>query len=44
MAINLKDAKEMIKVCKESEVKLFVIKQNRLNPTLQILKKKVEEK
>ncbi len=44
MAINLTDAKEMIKVCKEAEVKLFVIKQNRLNPTLQILKKKVEEK
>lgn len=43
MAINLSDAKEMIKVCKESNVKLFVIKQNRLNPTLQILKKKVEE-
>ncbi len=43
MAINLADAKEMIKVCKESNVKLFVIKQNRLNPTLQILKKKVEE-
>jgi len=43
MAINLIDAKEMIKVCKESGVKLFVIKQNRLNPTLQILKKKVEE-
>ena len=43
MAINLADAKEMIKVCKDSKVKLFVIKQNRLNPTLQILKKKVEE-
>ena len=43
MAINLNDAKEMIKICKEANVKLFVIKQNRLNPTLQILKKKVEE-
>ena len=43
MALNLSDAKEMIKICKDSNVKLFVIKQNRLNPTLQILKKKVEE-
>ena len=43
MALNLADAKEMIEVCKEANVKLFVIKQNRLNPTLQILKKKVEE-
>jgi UDP-N-acetyl-2-amino-2-deoxyglucuronate dehydrogenase len=43
MALNLADAQEMVKVCKEANVKLFVIKQNRLNPTLQILKKKVEE-
>ena len=43
MALNLADAKEMVEVCKEENVKLFVIKQNRLNPTLQILKKKVEE-
>jgi len=43
MAINVEDANEMIKTCKESHVKLYVVKQNRLNPTLQILRKKVKE-
>ena len=43
MAINEEDANEMIKICKESNVKLYVVKQNRLNPTLQILRKKVKE-
>ena len=32
MAMNLKDADEMIRVCKENEIKLFVVKQNRYNP------------
>ncbi len=44
MALNLNDAEEMIKVCKKCSVKLFVVKQNRFNSTLQILKKKVDEK
>ena len=44
MALNQVDAEKMIRVCKKANVKLFVVKQNRLNPTLQILKKKVEEK
>ena len=43
MAINVEDANEMIQTCKESKVKLYVVKQNRLNPTLQILRKKVKE-
>lgn len=43
MALNLIDAEDMIKVCKSSNVKLFVVKQNRFNSTLQILKKKVDE-
>ena len=43
MAINVEDANEMIKICKDSNVKLFVVKQNRLNPTLQILRNKVKE-
>ena len=43
MALNQSDAEEMIRICKESKVKLFVVKQNRLNPTLQILKKTVDE-
>ena len=44
MAINQEDAEEMIRTCKKANVRLFVVKQNRLNPALQILKKKVEEK
>ena len=44
MALNLNDAEEMIKICKSCKVKLFVVKQNRFNSTLQILKKKVNEK
>ena len=44
MALNVNDAEEMIEVCKKSNVKLFVVKQNRFNSTLQILKKKVDEK
>ena len=36
MAINVKDGNEMIKICKDSNVKLYVDKRNRLNPTLQI--------
>ena len=43
MAINIYDAEKMIRTCKEYKVKLFVVKQNRLNPTLQVLKKKIEE-
>ena len=44
MALTLEDAEDMIKKCKKSKVKLFVVKQNRLNPTLQALKKKVCQK
>ena len=43
MALNQIDAEEMIKNCKIYNVKLFVVKQNRLNPTLQILKNKVDQ-
>ena len=42
MAINYKDALEMCEVCKKNGVKLFVVKQNRLNETLIDLKNKVE--
>lgn len=38
MAINLKDADDLIRGCEENGVKLFVVKQNRLNATLQLLK------
>jgi predicted dehydrogenase len=35
MALKTKDADEMIRVCKEQGVKLFVVKQNRYNPPIQ---------
>lgn len=44
MALTIADAEEMIKSCEMFKVKLFVVKQNRMNPTLQALKKKVDEK
>lgn len=43
MAINIKSADEMIKACDDNEVKLFVVKQNRLNTTMQLLKKAVDK-
>ncbi|MGE5329824.1 MAG: Gfo/Idh/MocA family protein [Deltaproteobacteria bacterium] len=42
MATNLKLADELIKVCDQEKVKLFVVKQNRLNSTMQLLKKAVD--
>tara|TARA_Y100000589_G_scaffold137452_1_gene131457 strand:+ start:802 stop:1899 length:1098 start_codon:yes stop_codon:yes gene_type:complete len=42
MAVKYKDGCQMIEVCKENNVKLFVVKQNRFNSTLQLLKKQVE--
>jgi len=39
MATRLKDGKEMVSTCDKESVHLFVVKQNRLNPTLQALKK-----
>ena len=42
MAVKYKDGCQMIKVCKENNVKLFVVKQNRFNSTLQLLKKQIE--
>lgn len=38
MALRLKDADEMIKVCDSNGVKLFVVKQNRYNLAIQKLK------
>jgi len=43
MATNLKLADELIKICDEAKVKLFVVKQNRLNSTMQLLKKAVDK-
>jgi len=44
MAVSFEDGKSMIKACENSGVKLFVVKQNRKNPTLQLLKKAITEK
>ena len=38
MATRWEDAKHMLKACDEAGVRLFVVKQNRLNATLQLLK------
>ena len=43
MALTKSDAEEMVKTCEKFKIKLFVVKQNRLNPTIQALKKKVNE-
>ncbi|MBN8706204.1 MAG: Gfo/Idh/MocA family oxidoreductase [Bacteroidetes bacterium] len=44
MATKLKDADLLIKTCDEMDVKLFVVKQNRLNSTIQLLKKALDKK
>ncbi|MFH0918916.1 MAG: Gfo/Idh/MocA family oxidoreductase [Fibrobacterota bacterium] len=43
MGITLKDVDEFIDVCDASDVRLFVVKQNRLNATLQLVKKAVDK-
>jgi UDP-N-acetyl-2-amino-2-deoxyglucuronate dehydrogenase len=42
MATKWDDAVAMVRACRDAGVKLFVVKQNRLNPTLQLLKTAVE--
>jgi len=44
MAVKWHDGLKMVKVCDENNVLLFVVKQNRRNQTLQMLKRAVEEK
>lgn len=41
MATRLIDGKRMVAACDEEGVHLFVVKQNRLNPTLQLLKRAI---
>ena len=43
MALSVKDAEKMINYCSKKKVKLFVVKQNRLNSTLLDLRSKVKE-
>jgi UDP-N-acetyl-2-amino-2-deoxyglucuronate dehydrogenase len=44
MATRWNDGVRMVKACDDAGVRLFVVKQNRLNSTLQLLKRAVEEK
>jgi UDP-N-acetyl-2-amino-2-deoxyglucuronate dehydrogenase len=44
MALKWNDGLNMVKICKKFRVNLFVVKQNRFNPTLQILKRAIDEK
>lgn len=43
MATRWEDGLRMVKACDEAQVRLFVVKQNRLNTTLQLLKKAIDE-
>lgn len=42
MACKLQDAKDMIAAAAQAQTKLFVVKQNRLNPTIVALKKAID--
>jgi UDP-N-acetyl-2-amino-2-deoxyglucuronate dehydrogenase len=44
MATRWSDGLQMVKACDEAGVHLFVVKQNRLNSTLQLLKRAVTDK
>jgi len=44
IGINLEEVEELIRTCKENNVKLSVVKQVRLNPAVQALKKLINEK
>lgn len=44
MSIDLEGADNLIKACDRNHVELFVVKQNRLNTTLQLLKKAIDQK
>ena len=42
MATNWEDGLAMVKACEKAKVNLFVVKQNRLNSTLQLVKRQIE--
>ncbi|WP_461538472.1 Gfo/Idh/MocA family protein [Spongorhabdus nitratireducens] len=44
MATRWSDGLNMVKACDDANVRLFIVKQNRLNTTLQLLKKAISEK
>lgn len=43
MAITLASADDLVNACDDAEVKLFVVKQNRLNPPVQLLKRAMDK-
>jgi UDP-N-acetyl-2-amino-2-deoxyglucuronate dehydrogenase len=43
MGVDINSALEMIKTCKKNNTKLFVVKQNRFNATISVLKKAINE-
>ncbi len=43
MATRWQDGVDMVKACEQNNVRLFVVKQNRRNTTLQLLKRAIEE-
>ena len=43
MAINIEAADRLIRACDENQVRLFVVKQNRLNSTMQLLKRAIDK-
>lgn len=43
MAITLEAADELVKACDDANVHLFVVKQNRLNPTVQLVKRALDK-
>jgi UDP-N-acetyl-2-amino-2-deoxyglucuronate dehydrogenase len=43
MAISLAGADELVRACDEAGVHLFVVKQNRLNPPVQLLKRAIDK-
>ena len=43
MSITLTQADDLVKACDEAGVQLFVVKQNRLNPPIQLLKRAVDK-
>jgi UDP-N-acetyl-2-amino-2-deoxyglucuronate dehydrogenase len=43
MGIDLKSADALVNACDDNQVELFVVKQNRLNPSIQLLKKAIDK-
>ena len=43
MAISLASADELVRACDDAGVRLFVVKQNRLNPSIQLLRRAIDK-